>query len=307
MLTASTNQLDERNADDQLLAEFLVAQGEDAFERLMVRFGPMVLRICRDVLDDHAEAEDAFQETFLHLFNQASSIQNRGSVRFWLGEVASRVALRTRYRRSKRRFREQQVVTPAGAPAVDEEVARSEWQPILREEIRRLPPKLRAAIELHHLEGLTVEVAARQLNCPSGTFKSRLVKGREQLRDRLARRGVASSLVFLLLFWSSETSRAAEVPDRLYRKTRKAVLAASLAAPEAAGSFDLAAAPAEFSPPRRLPRSVIALLVTLGLMGWSVAILTLMPLITARPGNPVLRFFVAWLQWVQLAGRSLCP
>lgn len=110
----------------------------------------------------------------------------------------------------------------AAAPP-DHDPADRELKPILHEEIGRLPSKIREAIVLCYFQGLTVEGAAKRLGCPVGTLKSRLGKGREQLRGRLTRRGVTASLLLLLMVWlTDEASASAEVPESLVDSTLKA-------------------------------------------------------------------------------------
>ena len=90
-------------SDDYLLDSFLSPHedaAEVAFEALVRRHGPMVLRICRDELRDAHAAEDAFQVTFLVLARRAGSIRNRGSVASWLFGVARRVSKRAKVERS---------------------------------------------------------------------------------------------------------------------------------------------------------------------------------------------------------------
>ena len=103
-------------------------------------------------------------------------------------------------------------------PPPDRDAADREVRPILHDEIEQLPSKLRDAIVLCYLQGLTIEVAAGQLGCPPSTLKSRLAKARELLRARLARRGLAASvLVLLLCSMTDETSAA--VPEDLVART----------------------------------------------------------------------------------------
>lgn len=258
-------------SDDQLISDFLNTRCEAAFERLVIRYGPMVLRVCRDILVDHSSADDAFQATFLVLFRQVSSIRDRDSVGRWLYEVACRVARRARNADSKRRAQERRALTMEAVPSPDLDVFDREWRPILHEEIRRLPAKFREAVVLCYLEGLTVEAAARKLGCPSGTLKSRLGKGRDLLRDRLTRRGLAASAVFLLMLSIEEISEAADPPEILVQATVRS----ALGDPKAISSQVASMALDEESP--RLwfrPRVWVALLLFLAILGgvrWSLA------------------------------------
>ena len=81
---------------DAQLLDWFVSRGDEsaeaAFEELMIRHGPMVLGVCRRVLQDAHDAQDAFQAVFLVLANRARSIRQKGSVASWLFGVAHRVA-----------------------------------------------------------------------------------------------------------------------------------------------------------------------------------------------------------------------
>ncbi len=210
--------------NEQLLTDFLSQHDGQAFETLVRRYGPMVFRVCRDVLSDPQDAEDAFQATFLVLVRQAGSIRDRPALGRWLYEVACRICRRERRRVARLRSQERQALTMDAVATPDDDPAERELKPILHEEIKRLPTKLRDPIVLCYLEGLTVEEAARQLRCPVGTLKSRLVRARETLRSRLTRRGLAASVLLLLLFSLTEEASAA-VPDPLLDSTLRAGLA----------------------------------------------------------------------------------
>ncbi len=162
-----------------------------AFAALVDRHGPMVLRVCRSILRDEHDAEDAFQATFLVLVRRADAVRRRESAGSWLHGVALRVAAHARAGMARRRRHERRAgelaVTAdrSGAEGVSPEFAA-----ILHEELGRLPERYRAAIVLCYLEGQTCEAAARRLGWPVGTVKSRLARGRERLRGRLVRLGL---------------------------------------------------------------------------------------------------------------------
>src|SRR5271166_2708821 len=87
----------DHSPDRELLDRFLAAEhaeSEAAFALLVERHGPMVLHVCRQVLDDSHDAQDAFQATFLVLLRRAASIRKRDSLASWLFGVAMRVARR---------------------------------------------------------------------------------------------------------------------------------------------------------------------------------------------------------------------
>src|SRR5262249_30268151 len=167
-------------SDRQLLDRFMNAHdgpSAAAFEVLVRRHGPMVLRVCRNVLKDWNDAEDAFQATFVVLARQCGSIRRRDSVESWLFGVASRVAARARVEAARRRAVERRGAAEAESalgPPEDDEADRLELGPVVQEEVRRLPERYRAAVVLCYWEGLTQEQAAAQLGCPLGTVRSRL-------------------------------------------------------------------------------------------------------------------------------------
>ena len=144
---------------------------EAAFEVLVRRHGPMVLRVCRNVLKDWNDAEDAFQATFLVLARRCGSIRRRDSVESWLFGVACRVAARARVEAARRRAVEQ----PRGRRGrCGPRHARGRTRPIdwssarsCRRKCAGCPEKYRAAVVLCYWEGLTQEQAAAQLGCPA--------------------------------------------------------------------------------------------------------------------------------------------
>jgi RNA polymerase sigma factor (sigma-70 family) len=175
-------------SDDQLLERFALQREEAAFEAILHRHGPMVLGVCRRLLRDVHEADDAFQATFLVLARKASGIGRRSLLGNWLYGVAARVAARARrnaFRRQSGRRDFDLTAVPGADPSAEPDVA-----PLLHEEVQRLPDKYRGPVVLCYLEGQTNEEAATQLHWPLGTVKTRLNKARELLRTRLARRGV---------------------------------------------------------------------------------------------------------------------
>jgi RNA polymerase sigma factor (sigma-70 family) len=182
--------------DAQLLERFVARRDEPAFAALMVRHGPMVLCLCRQMLRDAQEAEDAFQAAFLVLVRNARSIRKRPSLSAWLYGVAYKVAARLRGRAERRRTRERPGVDLSVLPAAAEPVT-PDLRLVLQEEIRRLPDKYRTPVILCYLEGKTNEEAARELDWPTGTVKARLSRAREMLRMRLARRGLGAAAALL--------------------------------------------------------------------------------------------------------------
>jgi RNA polymerase sigma factor (sigma-70 family) len=184
--------------DQQLLDRFVRRRDEVAFEALVQRHGPMVLAVCRRVLGQAQEADDAFQATFLVLLRKADSIAKPELLGSWLYGVACRVARKARAQAASRRAHEsarEAVAMPPPDPLL--EVAWRELRALLDEELQHLPPKYQAPLVLCYLEGLTNEEAARRLGWPSGSISYRLARARELLKARLSRRCKALSPALL--------------------------------------------------------------------------------------------------------------
>ena len=175
------------------------AEVESAFALLIERHGLMVLRVCRGVLSDPHEADDAFQATFLVLLRQAGSIRKRESVGPWLHGVARRIASRARSAAARRRTHERRWFDRRQDAASRPDENHFDLSATIHAELGRLPERYRAPIVLCDLEERSLDEAARQLGWPLGTVKSRLNRGRERLRDRLVRRGVAPGTAGLVL------------------------------------------------------------------------------------------------------------
>jgi RNA polymerase sigma factor (sigma-70 family) len=209
-------------SDDQLLDRFVRQRDEQAFSVLMSRYGPLVWGACRRIVVHEQDAEDVFQATFLLLARQASAIRKRASVGSWLFGVAHRLALRARADAARRHRHEQHAVLPAASdPSAD--VTWRELRAVLDEELARLPEKYRAPLLLCYFEGLTQEEAAHQLGWSKRSVKDRLMRGRNRLHRRLARRGLTLSAALTGPLLSSETS-AATAPAALVGATARASL-----------------------------------------------------------------------------------
>jgi RNA polymerase sigma factor (sigma-70 family) len=213
-------------SDEDLLEQFLNAEdsrSQEAFRSLVERHGPMVLGICRHVLGQHHDAEDAFQATFLVLARKGGSIRNRRVLAGWLHEVAHRIAVKARGSAIRRRTIERQGMAMA-PPAIepnnqDEAAAWNELRPVLHAEVERLPERYRIPVILSYLEGKTNEEVAALLQWPVGTVKGRLSRARDLLRSRLTRRGMALSAAFLVTALSHGTVFAEVVPADLVKRT----------------------------------------------------------------------------------------
>jgi RNA polymerase sigma factor (sigma-70 family) len=224
-------------SDRQLLERFngrRDATGEAAFAALVTRHGPMVLRVCRQLLGDVHHAEDAFQAVFLVLARKAGSIQDPDLLGNWLYGVALRTAKKAKVRLARRRKNEEggsmrhpglgshtaleRMVQPVGQPTLAREDVEA-----LHDEIARLPGSFRVPVILCYFEGLTLDEAARQLRWPSGTVHSRLARARDKLRRGLTRRGVELPAAVLATALSPR-SASAHISSSLCDATTKAAI-----------------------------------------------------------------------------------
>jgi RNA polymerase sigma factor (sigma-70 family) len=203
----------ERLKDEQLLEGFVVHRDEGAFAALVKRHGPMILGICRRVLSNHHDAEDALQATFLVLVRKAASIRKRELLANWLYGVAYRTALQARKVSARRTAKERQVGEMARNQATEDDAMR-ELLPVLDQELSRLPDMFRVAIILCDLEGKTRKEAARQVRIPEATLSTRLARARAMLAKRLARHGKSLSSGALVVGITQDTA-SASVPSSL--------------------------------------------------------------------------------------------
>lgn len=202
--------------DGQLLDCFLVKREAAALELLVQRHAGMVWGVCRRMLANRHDAEDAFQATFLVLVRKASSVKPRELVGNWLYGVACRTSLKARSTLSKRSKREKVV---AEDPVCRTSAEDSELEALLDQELNQLSERFRAPLLLCDLQGKTRKQAAQLLNCPEGTVASRLVRARAMLAKRLRRHGVALSGAAATLL--SKNIAAAAVPGAALQSTVK--------------------------------------------------------------------------------------
>ena len=294
MAVAATNQVVEhlrrlvrppdagRLTDGQLLQRFLSNPEEDAFAVLVQRHGRMVLGVCRRILKNAADADDAFQATFLVLVRKAASLLARPTVGDWLYGVAYHTALKSRAAILRRREKERQVVQMTAREPLTEALD------LLDQELQHLPEKYRVPVVLCDLEARTHQEAAQLLGWPQGTVSGRLFRARELLARRLRRHGLAlsaGSLAALL----TEKAASAGVPTVLFQSTIQAaaVVAAGQAATAGIVSAPVAALTEGVLKAMLLHKIkfVAAVLLTLGILGTGAGVLT-HRVLADKPGAP---------------------
>jgi RNA polymerase sigma factor (sigma-70 family) len=205
--------------DDQLLARFFQEREDAAFGVLVERYGPLVYGVCRRILADSNDAEDAFQATFLVLVRKGGTLREPGKLASWLYGVAYRTARKLRSKAALRTKSERQASEmPTKSDLHD--MTYEELQAILDEEISQLPEKYALPLVLCYLEGKTNAQAAAQLGWPEGSISRRLSRARELLRSRLARRGLALSAALIAAVFARPV--VASLPSGLLAATTRA-------------------------------------------------------------------------------------
>jgi RNA polymerase sigma factor (sigma-70 family) len=200
--------------DADLLARFAATRDEAAFALVVRRHGPMVWSVCRNLLANATDADDAFQATFLALVRGAGSVRRPEALGAWLHGVAVRVASKLKRGAARRTLREKK----AAAGEADAPVADSRWDEALaavHEEVARLPDGERVAFVVCCLEGVRQPDAAAQLGWKPGTLTGRLSKAKQRLLDRLTARGLAPAAAVAAVGLGTSTGSAV-VPVQLF-------------------------------------------------------------------------------------------
>jgi RNA polymerase sigma factor (sigma-70 family) len=262
--------------DGQLLTDYRNRRDEVALAAIVLRHGPMVWGVCRRVLDNYHDAEDAFQATFLVLVRRAASIAAPELVANWLYGVAHQTAMKARATAHRRKAREKHVADMPEPATMDRNLW-SDLQPLLDQELSRLPEIARGVLVLCDLQGKSRKEAARQLGLAEGTVASRLARARAMLARRLSQRGITLSGGVLAAVLVQNVASAG-VPDSvMVSAIRAASLFAAAETAAAAGIPPKVAALAEGVLKAMMIKklkSVVAVVLLLGLLGSGTIILT---------------------------------
>lgn len=183
---------------DEVLAHGLREGLEPAYEELVARFQQPVYNLVFRLLSDPADTSDVVQEVFLKVFRNINGFRNQSSLKTWIYRIAVNEA--HNQRRWFFRHRRKEVVlegdlegtmdyreafADAGRSPFDY-VLDQERQDLIEEALARLNPAFRAAVVLRDVEGLSYEEITEILSISMGTVKSRILRGREALRQELA-------------------------------------------------------------------------------------------------------------------------
>jgi RNA polymerase sigma factor (sigma-70 family) len=200
----------------------------------------MVWGVCRRIVGNHHDAEDAFQATFLVLVRKAASVRQKETVGNWLYGVANLTSRKARAMLAKRRKNEVPVAAVA-EPAAPEQDSSGDLQAVLDQELSRLPDKYRAPIVLCDLQGKSYKEAASELRCRPGTLSARIARGRAMLAKRLVRQGVgvSSGAVAVAL---SHAGASASVPGTMVSSTIQAAIVFAAGQAASAGVISAQAA-----------------------------------------------------------------
>lgn len=215
-------------SDKELLGRFFRDKVDKAFSTLVERHGPLVFGVCRRILNDANDAEDAFQATFLVLVRKGATLRDPERLASWLYGVAYRTARKVRAKAALRTKSERQageMPSKSDSDKSNRDMTYEELQAVLDEEISKLPEKYALPLVLCYLEGKTNAQAAAQLGWPEGSISRRLSRARELLRSRLAKRGMAMSVALIAAVFAKPASSAIS-GELLVATTRAATLAA---------------------------------------------------------------------------------
>lgn len=226
MITLAPMNLTSSAHDGELLAAFATRQDEAAFAEIVRRHGGVVLSVCRSVLGNSQDAEDASQAVFLTLAQKASSLTGRKVIIGWLYLVARHIsvraikarAVRTRYEQEAAHMKSQ-TLPGDPRPEPDEVIPPA----LLHDALAALPEKYRIAILLHHLEGKSEQETASLIGCGVSATSSRLSRGRAMLRQKLLGRGMVLSTIGVAAIVGSEASAA--VPPAFVHSASQAAVA----------------------------------------------------------------------------------
>jgi len=182
--------------DEELLARFFQSSEEGAFSVLVTRYSALVYGVCKRILGNAADADDAFQATFMVLVKKGDKLSQPGRLANWLYGVAIRTANHAKSKRAQRTKVERKASEMPAKSEVCDMTYEQLWS-VLDEEINQLPQKYALPLTLCYLEGKTNAEAAAQLGWPEGSMSRRLSRAKDLLRSRLAKRGLTMSTILL--------------------------------------------------------------------------------------------------------------
>ncbi|MBS0204138.1 MAG: sigma-70 family RNA polymerase sigma factor [Planctomycetes bacterium] len=209
--------------DARLLSLFADHRDEDAFAELVRRHCGLVVGVCRRVLRNAHDIEDVFQATFLVLARDVQRIRERKSLTNWLYGVAYRLANLVARRKVRRRETELAETPAMIHQEVLDDLIELHEQQLFDEELQALPEKYRQPLVLHYLAGQSQQEVAEELGLTIGSVDGLLKRGRRQLRDRLARRGIAIGAALAAVHASQHVANSAELSTLIITTTQAGI------------------------------------------------------------------------------------
>ncbi len=198
MGTIQSNVRDQAAGDELALVRAAKAGDLSAFEQLVKRYDRNVFRIAQHITQNREDAEDVVQDAFLKAFQNLSQFQEQSKFYTWLVRIAVNEALMKlrRRRTAKTVSLDQDIETEEDtmprevadwSPNPEQMYDQGELRDILRKTIQGLPPSFRTVFVLRDVEGLSTEETADALGLSIPAVKSRLLRARLQLRERLSK------------------------------------------------------------------------------------------------------------------------
>jgi RNA polymerase sigma-70 factor (ECF subfamily) len=200
-------------SEDAALVAALKAGSEEAFGVLIAQYSQPLYSLIARSLQDPADAADITQEVFIKVFRSIRSFHGEASLRTWLYRIALREA--SNQRRWWTRHKKQELTIDSAMGAGDSEdgddsmclsgllmdagdspyehAAQAEMKARVEDALRKLPEAFRTVVVLREMEGFSYEEIAEILDCPAGTVKSRLTRGRGALKQILVADGLLLS------------------------------------------------------------------------------------------------------------------
>lgn len=210
-------------SDGDLLDAWNRDEHSQALATLVQRYSVMVLSVCRRRCRSDADADDAFQTTFLYLARNSRKIRQPERLAGWLHRVAQRAAVATW--KSSQRESEPMVEPPANPDDPLDRLTQRHEAIVLDEELADLPDHYRAALVMHVYEGLPLQQLADHFGTTIGSIRGRLQRGKQLLAQRLRYRGVVPVLAFAAAnAWTATAVSAAGATESFTAATGAGVL-----------------------------------------------------------------------------------
>jgi RNA polymerase sigma-70 factor, ECF subfamily len=173
--------------DDRDLVERFKSGDREAFEELLRKYQDRIYNVCHYMLQDTGDAQDAGQDVFLKAYGNLKAYRPDSSLYTWLYRIAVNACLDYNKKSRPKPFEDESVVDdfPSVQPSPERLYQSKETGRAIETALQKLPKKLRAAIVLKEIEGLSYEEIAEALDTSVGTVKSRISRAREELRRLL--------------------------------------------------------------------------------------------------------------------------